>query len=37
MRRQNALAEAGYEQVVACADKEGGEDYEGAGYCVGWL
>lgn len=34
MRGQDELAEAGYEQVVACAYEERGENYEGGGYCV---
>lgn len=27
--RENALAEAGDQKVVACADEEGCQDYEG--------
>lgn len=30
VRGENAPAEAGDEQIVACAYEEGGEDYEGA-------
>lgn len=35
--REDTPAETRDEQVVPCADEEGGEDYEGAGNCIGWL